>query len=122
MTDSKTLSPRKEGGQPSNHNALKHGLYARRYRPDEQAALEEMPPLESLSEIHMLRLTLDRILALIDECEDDDRKVKLYNALYTGAQRLTAAMRTHTLLVGRDQELLTTFWEAVELFRQQHDL
>ena len=122
MPDDPSPPARKRGAQPNNRNALKHGLYARRYRPDEQAALEEMPPLESLSEIHMLRLALDRILELIQDCDDDDRRVKLYNALFTGAQRLSAAMRTHAILVGRDQELLTTFWEAVALFRQKHDL
>jgi hypothetical protein len=66
----------------------------------------------------MLRATIDRLLKLIDQCDDEDRRVKLYNALYTGTQRLLAAMRTHTILVGDNQELLTSFWEAVAMFRK----
>ena len=66
----------------------------------------------------MLRSTLDEILKLIAECDDEDRRVKLYNALYTGTQRLLTAMRTHTILVGDNQELLTSFWEAVAMFRK----
>ena len=115
-------SCRQRGGQSANKNALKHGLYARHYTPRSRLDLQEMPPLESLPEIHMLRLQLDDLLTLIRDCDDEDRRIKLYNALFTGTQRLTAAMRTHTLLVGKDQQLLTTFWEALELFRQERGL
>ena len=117
-------SARKSGpGAPrGNKNALKHGLYAKHYIPQSRHDLEGMPPLESLPEIYMLRAQLDDLLTLISNCEDEDRRIKLYNALFTGAHRLTAAMRTHTLLVGKDQELLNTFWEAVDLFRKERGL
>jgi hypothetical protein len=113
---------RKRGAQSANKNALKHGLYAKHYSSQSSRDLANMPPLESLPEIHMLRLQLDDLLTLIKDCDDEDRRIKLYNALFTGTQRLTAAMRTHTLLVGKDQQLLTTFWEALELFRQERGL
>ena len=103
-----------------NKNALKHGLYAKHYTEQQKKDLQKTPPLEAFDEINMLRSTLDHLLELIADCEDEDRKVKLYNALYTGTQRLLAAMRTHTILVGDNQELLTSFWEAVELFRREH--
>jgi hypothetical protein len=106
----------------NNTNALKHGLYARHYTKEERLWLEQMPPLESLHEIHMLRSTLDRILSMIETCDDDERKIKLLNALFVGSQRLANAMRTQTLLVGNNKELLTSFWEAVESFRRAHDL
>ena len=105
-----------------NTNALKHGLYSRHYTDEERKHLEQMPPLESEHEIHMLRSTIDRILSLIEQCEDEDRKLKLYSALFLGTQRLSNAMRTQTLLVGDNKELLTSFWEAVELFRREHKL
>ena len=110
------------GAPAGNKNALKHGLYARHFAPETRRGLENMPPLESLPEIYMLRDQLDHLLSLIAECDDEDRRIKLYNALFTGAHRLTAAMRTHTLLVGKDQELLNTFWEAVDLFRKERGL
>ena len=116
-------SVKKGPGAPrGNKNALRHGLYAKHYVPKSRHDLEGMPPLESLPEIYMLRAQLDDLLTLISNCEDEDRRIKLYNALFTGAHRLTAAMRTHTLLVGKDQELLNTFWEAVDLFRKDRGL
>ena len=105
-------------GSKGNKNALKHGLYAKHYSEQQRKELEGTPPLEAFDEINMLRATIDRLLKLIDQCDDEDRRVKLYNALYTGTQRLLAAMRTHTILVGDNQELLTSFWEAVALFRK----
>ena len=100
----------------------KHRLYERHYTEAERTELDEAPALEALDEITMLRSSLDHILALIENCDDPDRKVRLYNSLFTGTQRLLAAMRTHTVLVGDNQELLTTFWEAVELYRKKHNL
>ena len=110
--------PAKKG----NKNALKHGLYARHYTEAEQLLLNGIPSLEALDEIDMLRSTLDHILVRIEECEDEDRRVRLYNSLFTGTQRLLTAMRTHTILVGDNQELLTTFWDAIELFRKDRGI
>ncbi len=105
-----------------NKNALKHGLYAKHYTEAQRHDLEQTPPLEAFDEINMLRSTLDQILIRIEDCEDEDRRVKLYNALFTGTQRLLAAMRTHTILVGDNQELLTSFWQAIALFRKEKGL
>ena len=105
-----------------NTNALKHGLYSRHYSDAERKALGQMSARESEHEIHMLRSTVDRILSLIEQCQDEDRKLKLYNALFIGTQRLSSLMRTQNLLVGDNKELLTSFWEAVELFRREHKL
>ena len=110
------------GAPVGNKNALRHGLYAKHYVPRSRQALDSMPPLESLPEIYMLRAQLDDILTLIANCDDEDRRIKLYNALFTGAHRLSAAMRTHSILVGKDQELLTTFWEALDLFCKERGL
>ena len=113
---------RKPGAPPGNQNALQHGIYRKHYLPESRSDLDAMPPLELLPEIYMLRAQLDDLLSLIANCHDEDHKIKLYNALFTGTQRLTAAMRTHTLLVAKDPQLLTTFWEALELFRKERGL
>ena len=110
------------GPRKGNHNALKHGLYARHYTDEELTELDQAPPLEALDEIKMLRSALDRILLLIDECPDEGIRIKLYNSLFTGTQRLLAAMRTHTVLVADSEELLASFWDAVALFRKDHHL
>ena len=62
------------------------------------------------------------ILSMIETCEDEDRKVRLLNSLFIGSQRLANAMRTHSLIVGENKELLSSFWEAVEAFRRERKL
>ena len=110
------------GAPKGNKNALKHGLYASHYSEQERQQLVDMPPLESIHEIHMLRTRLHHLLSLIEDCEDDDRRVKLYNSLFTGSQRLLTAMRTQTILVGDNKELLTDFWNALRLFQEEHGI
>ena len=120
--DPKDPAPPKGGAPLRNRNALKHGLYARHYTADQRLKMEGVPSLEALDEIWMLRSTLDRILDLIDASDDPAQKVKLYNSLYLGSLRLMTAMRTHTILVGEDKQLLTSFWEALDLFRKERGL
>ena len=119
----KTSNPARKRGAPlGNHNALKHGLYARSYTQSGRQALGDMPPLESLHEIYMLRDRIARLISLIDRCKDEDRLVRLYNALFSGVQRLLAAMRTHTFLVGDNREQLTDFWTALKLYQDEKGL
>jgi len=113
---------RKGGAQPGNKNALKHGLYAARFSDVERHQLGVMPPLESLHEIHLLRTLLADLVVLIDECQDEDRRVKLYNSIFTGTQRLLFAMRTQTFLAGDNRELLTDFWQALALFQDEQNI
>ena len=113
---------RKPGAPVGNKNALQHGIYGKHYPPKSRIDLEGMSPLEPLPEIYMLRSQLDDLISLIENCQDEERRIKLYNALFIGTQRLTTLMRTHTLISGKNQELLTTFWEALELFRQERGL
>ena len=115
----KQSSTAKARAQPGNRNALRHGLYAKHFNASARSQLSDMPPLESLHEIYMLREKLDTLCTLIEECEDEDRRVKLYNSLFTGTQRLLFAMRTHSTLVGDNQEVLTDFWKALAAFQDE---
>jgi len=115
----KKASRPKPGAPPGNKNALRHGLYAKHFTESERLRLGDMPALESLHEIHMLRAKLEDILTLIEDCADEDRRVKLYNSLFTGTQRLLFAMRTHTHLVGDNREILMDFWKALEAFQDE---
>ena len=120
MTSS--LPARKRGAPPDNKNALRHGLYARHYTGLETSELRGMPPLEPLQEISLIRCSLDRILTLIENCEDEDRKVKLYNTLFHGHQRLLATMRTQKVHTADANEILTDFWTALDLFQKERGL
>ena len=121
-TISNSRAPRRRGGQPGNKNALKHGLYARHYTQSQRAGLKDMAPLEAVAEIHMLRTGLDMVLTLIATCEDEDRKIKLLNSLFTGTARLLSAMRTQVYLVGDNKEILTDFWDTLALYQQEQGL
>ena len=123
MADSTPSNPaRKRGAPPKNTNALKHGLYAKHFTPADRENLGKMSPMDSVHEVQLLRLTLEKVLTMIENCEDEDRLIKLYSTLYQGTQRLMTAMRTNSIIAGDNQEILTSFWEAVELFRREHNL
>ncbi len=109
-------------GKKGNTNALKHGLYASHFTEAQRKGLKGMPPTDSDQEIALLRATIDRILTMIEKCENEDRKIKLYNTLLHANQRLSTAMRTQALITGDNKELLTTFWQAIERFREEHNL
>ena len=110
------------GAKKKNINATRTGIYARHYTDPQRKALDGMPPTASEHEIALLRATIDRILSLIEKCEDEDRKIKLYQTLLLATQRLSTAMRTQSLIAGDHKELLTTFWQAIERFREEHKL
>lgn len=122
MAPGKSTRRRRPGAPPGNKNALKHGLYARTYTATGRTGLGDMPPLESIHEIYMLRDRIARLIGIIDRCTDEDRLVRLYNALFSGVQRLLAAMRTHNFLVGDNHEQLTDFWTALKLYQDEQGL
>jgi hypothetical protein len=60
---------RKRGGQPGNQNALKHGLYAHKYRHQEKVALTSAVGQDLLDEIDFMQVALRRFFDLADESE-----------------------------------------------------
>ncbi len=107
------------GAKKKNTNALKDGIYSRHFTATEIHSLGKMSPRESEHEIHMLRASIDRLLSLIEECEDEDRRIKLYNALFLATRQLSNAMRTEAIVSGDSKELLVSFWKAIEAFRKE---
>lgn len=92
---------KKGGGQPGNTNALKHGLYAKRFTKAERAGLRHMVPGDLEAEIYMLRAVTDRILAQIETAtEDAEAYAKLINSLTAAVTTLNTTMRTHAILAG----------------------
>ncbi len=103
-----------------NLNALKHGLYAKRYSKDERKSLAQMDPASLAQEIALMRVTADRILSLIDQTQDADSLVKLYNTLATSITTLNTLARTHALLTGNYSPLEDALTEAL-LHTDPHD-
>jgi hypothetical protein len=83
-----------------NTNALKHGLYAKRFKADEVRALKQMPNDDLRQEIALLRVVIDRILLLAEGEQDTEGAVKLMNSLTTAVTTLNTTIRTHSLLTG----------------------
>ena len=67
-----SLFDKRRGGQPGNTNAVKHGLYSRRFDPDEIEALSGMQ--EGVKdEIDVVRVQLSRILDYIEQFRVNDQ-------------------------------------------------
>ena len=104
-------------GSPGNTNALKHGLYAKRFSLDEKKSLKQMPESDLRQEIALLRVVADRLLQSLSAIENDaDAQAKTATVLTLTITALNTTMRTHALLTGNyspindaDAEALLTF-------------
>lgn len=75
-----SLFERRRGGQPGNTNAVKHGLYSRRFDPEEIEYLSGMQ--EGVKdEIEVARVSLARILDFIGQIDPAALKIEDYVAL-----------------------------------------
>ena len=75
-----SLFERRRGGQPGNTNAVKHGLYSRRFDPEEIEYLSGMQ--EGVKdEIEVARVSLARILDFIGQIDPTALKIEDYVAL-----------------------------------------
>ena len=69
-----SLFDKRRGGQPGNTNAVKHGLYSRRFDPDEIEALSGMQ--EGVKdEIEVVRISLSRILEYLEKTTVDGMSI-----------------------------------------------
>jgi len=106
------------GAPKGNTNALKHGLYARHFSPEEQAWLRKMSPQDLRHELYMVRKVVDsvyvvqqRICARLDSTpgssdpEDEDRLARLTNSLAIALTALNTTARTCALFSGVDPTL-----------------
>jgi hypothetical protein len=109
-----------------NTNALKHGLYAKHFTPDEQARLRRMSPEDYRHEIHMMRLAIDnlfdiqiRMYKLLDESMrsgqpvDPNGLAQISNSLSLAMTALNTTARTHALFSGTDTSLNDDFENAL---------
>jgi len=114
------MAPRK-----GNTNALKHGLYAKRFKPEEVNALRKMPFDDLRQEIALLRVTLDRIAGQLDAAPDADTRAKLSTAATTAALAIGTLMRSHSILAGTYTPLDDALEKAlmqIDPYYQQDDL
>jgi hypothetical protein len=114
------------GAPKGNTNALKHGLYAKHFTPEEQARLRRMSTEDYRHEIHMMRLAVDnlfdiqiRMYKLLDESMRSGQPVEpnglaqISNSLSLAMTALNTTARTHALFNGTDTSLNDDFENAL---------
>jgi hypothetical protein len=114
------------GAPKGNTNALKHGLYAKRYSPEEIAALRKMSPEDLGHEFYMVRVAVknifeihQRIHAMVDNRpgsvppEELEALAKITNSLAQVLTALNTTARTYALFRGTDKTLNDPLDEAL---------
>lgn len=123
------LFVRKDGNMPApkgNSNALKHGLYARHFRPEELADLRSMPAGDYHHEINLMRVVVKRLFeiqsrlqSMLDDAHltgqpcDVEALSRISNSLSGAVIALNSTARTHALLGGTDASLNDAFEQAL---------
>jgi hypothetical protein len=104
-------------GKPGNKNALKHGLYAKHYTPQEQAELKAMSTDDILTEVNTLRLIAADMLEAFKSCKELESKVNLCNTVVNALNSAANLIQKRQLLVG-DAPVLQEFWQAIREVNQ----
>lgn len=115
-----SLFDKRRGGQPGNTNAVKHGLYSRRFDPEEIEALSGMQDGVK-DEIEAVRVTLSRILDYLNGIDVANMKAEDYaavvslvskNAATVGRLMQIDKMLNDSANVGIHQQLLDALEEV----------
>ena len=114
---------KKRGAQPDNKNALKHGFYAKQFKPSERRALREMSATDLQDEIHAMRVHFLRFLEFDNQqAKDLDYKTHLSKlramSIYTG--RLASLLRIQ--YGGAKSKLEQTIEDALDEIREELEI
>ena len=114
------------GAPKGNTNALKHGLYAKHFSPEEQTRLRKMSPEDYRHEIAMMRLAVSNLFQIqiqlhkmVEEALRDKQPCdvealsKISNSLSLAVTALNTVARTHALFNGTDTSVNDAFEEAL---------
>ena len=114
------------GAPKGNTNALKHGLYAKRYSPEETAGLRKMSPEDYRHEIYMMRVAAKNVFEIQSDLhemrermQDTDQLMyieglaKITNSLALAVTALSTMARTYALFSGTDSSLNDPLDEAL---------
>jgi hypothetical protein len=105
-----------------NTNALKHGLYAKRFTARERARLSNIDPRDITGESDALRITVDHILADLQKLDDLELKAKMTNSLINAVATLAALARTYDRVNARHSPMLEGLEQALKRFRDEQGL
>lgn len=108
----KTKRPR--GAQPGNTNAVKHGFYSRKFRPQELDDLDLLMMGNLDDEIAMLRVIIRRVFDLTN---GEDSTIETWTAgmetLGKACSRMAGMLRTQHLIGRAGNDALQTLRDAL---------
>ena len=105
---------RKQGAQPGNFNALKHGFYSRRFSSLELRDLDTALADGLDDEIALLRVTIRRVFDLAtDEGEDSETWFKALSTLGMASTRLAGLLRTQKIIQGDTSSVASALSQAL---------
>ena len=114
------------GAPKGNKNALKNGLYAKHFTPEEREGLRKMKPEDSTQEIYVLQVIINDLFEehilereQVKKLRQEGKKVdletltKLDNSLALAITALNGTKRTHALFHGTDETSNDAYDEAL---------
>ena len=115
------------GAPKGNTNALKHGLYAKRYSPEETADLRKMSPEDFRHEVYMMRVVVKNIFQIHSDLfkkveggpkakrpANMEALARITNSLAQAVTTLNTTARTHALFSGTDPSVNDPLSEALD--------
>ena len=116
------MTKKKPGGQPSNTNALKAGIYSRRFTPLQLSDLETEVRQGLESEIIMLRVQCQRLVDFSSGENEKGALVETLNTLGTAFTKLANLIRTQQSLHSRTTEVASILSQALTEFWNEHKI
>ena len=124
------MTKRKQGGQPNNKNAMRHGFYSQHFTAAESKMLNEVNIDTIISQINLLQVTIDRLMSITDisiETYTDSAGVEHVKDHYISQLTLITAqslaigthLRTALLASGKTGEADLAIMEAIELLQSK---
>lgn len=107
MPDQKEFrkNKRKQGAQPGNLNAFKHGFYSKLFEPLDREDIENLLSMDLEEEIVMLRKATQHTFGLAYQVDDIDQAIKVLGALGLASIRTSRLLKSQKELGDGDQAL-----------------
>jgi len=119
----KTKDPkRRQGAQPGNKNAEKHGFYSKNFSSEETTRLANSDLHSVEHEIELLRIYVSRISELVPLDEIGENELKALNTLSLLTQSISTMIRTHYLTRGKGGVVEKSIMDALEELRLEMGL
>jgi hypothetical protein len=103
---------RQRGGQPGNHNALKHGFYSGLIRPRERQLLDQLPAADLAAEIELIHITTARFLEALQASKgtlDYEANLTALRLVNLSAQSIAALLRVQAFTASASLEAAEVF-------------